>query len=341
MVEKFLLLRIPGIPDTEDFLRQDSRFNIDNRLIPYILLADYLKKFDCILSNHYLKEVNYSLILDVNVQSKFSFYNVKHILLLVETSEVYHKNSFIPDYYQSILTWSINNKNNFVFAPFPVPLLINSFPKYVDKKSIFINFIYNNKSLCGFFENDYYSKRFQLAYYIQNNFPDKIAIYGSGWHLPFVRGPKLIRIFGKITIKALRYVFGSRIFRNRFIRSNGSLESKYDVLTVSKFTIAYENCGDNANYVTEKIFDALLSGSVPVYLGNKVTFSSIPLDLYVDARMFANEEDLFDSLLNMPDLKYKQYLEKAKQFFLDKKHIPYTANTFADKVSKFVIKNLS
>ena len=82
-----------------------------------------------------MKEVHYSLILDVNVQSKFSLYDVKHILLLVETREVYYKNTFIPDYYQSILTWSRNNKNNFFFAPFPVPLLINSFPKYVDKKT--------------------------------------------------------------------------------------------------------------------------------------------------------------------------------------------------------------
>jgi hypothetical protein len=57
-----------------------------------------------------------------------------------------------------------------------------------------------------------------------------------------------------------------RINRNRSLPSDAPLLSKQQVISRYKFTFAFENA-ISRDYVTEKFFDPLLAGSVPVYLG--------------------------------------------------------------------------
>ena len=68
--------------------------------------------------------------------------------------------------------------------------------------------------------------------------------------------------------------------------------SKLAVLARYRFNLAYENCIDR-DYVTEKWFDCLLAGCVPVYLGapNIADFAPAP-DSYVDASAFADARAL-------------------------------------------------
>jgi hypothetical protein len=73
--------------------------------------------------------------------------------------------------------------------------------------------------------------------------------------------------------------------------------TKLDVLGRYRFTLAYENCIDR-DYVTEKWFDCLLAGCVPVYLGapNIADFAPGP-GSYVDASAFADARALAGHLL--------------------------------------------
>jgi len=65
-------------------------------------------------------------------------------------------------------------------------------------------------------------------------------------------------------------------------------QTKLDILRRYRFNLAYENCIDH-DYVTEKWFDCLATGCVPVYLGapNIADFAPSP-DSYVDASRFAD-----------------------------------------------------
>lgn len=56
------------------------------------------------------------------------------------------------------------------------------------------------------------------------------------------------------------------LFRNRHIERDFGRESKLHTIRAYKFTLAFENAVME-DYVTEKFFDPLLVGSVPVYLG--------------------------------------------------------------------------
>lgn len=57
-----------------------------------------------------------------------------------------------------------------------------------------------------------------------------------------------------------------RIFNNCKLSDDNGYASKLNLIKEYKFTIAFENAIRN-DYVTEKFFDPLLSGPVPIYLG--------------------------------------------------------------------------
>lgn len=68
--------------------------------------------------------------------------------------------------------------------------------------------------------------------------------------------------------------------------------TKLELLGRYRFNLAYENCIDR-DYVTEKWFDCLVAGCVPVYLGAPNIADFAPAaDSYVDATRFADASEL-------------------------------------------------
>ncbi len=90
-------------------------------------------------------------------------------------------------------------------------------------------------------------------------------------------------------------------------------DSKLDTLSKYKFTLCFENA-IFPGYITEKIFDALLAGSVPVYLGDPNILESIPNNTFIDAREFADTDSLHHYLDSMSEETYKQYCAYGKEF---------------------------
>ena len=78
-------------------------------------------------------------------------------------------------------------------------------------------------------------------------------------------------------------------WRRTHWEADGGRETKLEVLRRYRFNLAFENCIDR-DYVTEKWFDCLLAGCVPVYAGapNIADFAPGP-DSYVDALAFEPE----------------------------------------------------
>jgi hypothetical protein len=75
-------------------------------------------------------------------------------------------------------------------------------------------------------------------------------------------------------------------WRSTHRRLDRGRATKLDILRRYRFNLAYENCIDH-DYVTEKWFDCLLAGCVPVYLGAPNIADFAPsLDCYIDATWF-------------------------------------------------------
>ena len=107
------------------------------------------------------------------------------------------------------------------------------------------------------------------------NTQGKIDVYGSGWdqigHLPSRHRESLA------TLKPLNIPPGH--------------QAKQELLSRYRFTLSMENFV-YPGYVTEKILDSLVAGSIPVYLGAPDIESFIPKDAFIDIRDFPDPNDL-------------------------------------------------
>jgi hypothetical protein len=101
----------------------------------------------------------------------------------------------------------------------------------------------------------------------------------------------------------------------------GPVARKRDVLSAYDFAICYENNRGFPGYITEKIFDCLFAGTVPIYLGAPNIAEHIPSGCYIDAREFEGFDGidyarLWAFLARMPAKEYRGYLDAAAEFLI-------------------------
>jgi Glycosyltransferase family 10 (fucosyltransferase) C-term len=88
-----------------------------------------------------------------------------------------------------------------------------------------------------------------------------------------------------------------RIGRNRLLQDDDGRRAKRCALSRYRFTLAFENAIDR-DYVTEKFFDPLCVGSVPVYLGAPNIEEFAPGDhCFIDAASYDSPRALADHLI--------------------------------------------
>lgn len=83
-----------------------------------------------------------------------------------------------------------------------------------------------------------------------------------------------------------------KLFNNCKLEKDSGQDSKMELYRQYKFVIAFENSRAN-DYVTEKFYDPLLAGAVPIYLGapNIETFAPGE-NCSVDIRNFSSPKEL-------------------------------------------------
>lgn len=98
---------------------------------------------------------------------------------------------------------------------------------------------------------------------------------------------------------------------NVILPSDNGYKTKIDVMKDYRFTIAFENAIGN-DYVTEKFYEPLLSGSVPVYLGapNIERFSP-SRSCFIDVRDYSGPESLARAINEycVNDEKYTSFFD--------------------------------
>jgi hypothetical protein len=115
-----------------------------------------------------------------------------------------------------------------------------------------------------------------------------------------------------------------RCLRNRpWPEDDGTRAAKHRLIARYRFTLAFENSVAD-DYVTEKFFDPLMVGSVPVYLGARNVADFAPGErCYIDVRDFAGPRDVARHLLSLStdESSYEEHLKwkdrPYRQSFLD------------------------
>ena len=121
--------------------------------------------------------------------------------------------------------------------------------------------------------------------------------------------------------------------QNRMLKQDTGRATKLLTLARYRFTLAFENAVD-PGYVTEKFFDPLVAGSVPVYLGAPDIADFAPGEhCYIDASRFAGPTALAAHLTRLANDA------AAYQQLLDWKRQPLR-NTFTDMVERACVHPL-
>jgi hypothetical protein len=99
----------------------------------------------------------------------------------------------------------------------------------------------------------------------------------------------------QILSRLMRYIrvdsYG-KIFQTHRLNDDKGYKTKHDIITQYKFTIAFEN-SIGVDYVTEKLYQPLIAGSIPVYLGAPNVDDFSPGDnAYLNVSDFKNVREL-------------------------------------------------
>lgn len=139
----------------------------------------------------------------------------------------------------------------------------------------------------------YYERRNLVKWFVENH-PEDFEFYGNGW--------KKMKNFIK------------HESRQDFDKSyKGYAKNKKGTAQKARFVFAYEN-SLSKNYVSEKIWDVMNAGSVPVYLGADEIDSYLPKACFINKKDFDTYEKLYDYLKNMSDETYLKYIGCIKNF---------------------------
>ena len=105
-----------------------------------------------------------------------------------------------------------------------------------------------------------------------------------------------------------------KILNNQSLSRDKGILTKQKIISRYKFSIAFENAIAK-DYVTEKFFDPLIAGSVPVYLGAPNVEELAPADrCYINVHDFPSVRALADYLLDLENDhdRYAEYLAWKK-----------------------------
>lgn len=126
--------------------------------------------------------------------------------------------------------------------------------------------------------DELYSERERVITYFEKNTQNEFDLFGTGWD---------------------KKIHPSYL---------GTVKDKSETYHKYRFALCLENTKDASGYLTEKLFDCLVAGIVPVYWGDPDINKFVPPTCYIDYTSFASIEEMRNYLLNMEEITYKQYL---------------------------------
>lgn len=159
-----------------------------------------------------------------------------------------------------------------------------------------------NKAPRLFANNQLYTTRRILFEKLMND--SRFHLYGPGWSF----NPKAPGTYG------------------------GTIENKLDAVAQFRFSLILENTREPGG-VTEKIFDAMSCGSVPVYLGAPDIAEWIPRTCYIDLEELG-AENLCEKLAAISHARWSAYQESIRAFFSTSAYRQFTEPGFVAAVDK-------
>jgi hypothetical protein len=197
--------------------------------------------------------------------------------------------------FSTILTWNDACVDGRRFHKFCWPQTPD-FPEMAsvpfEKRKLLVNISMNKSSR---HPRELYSARRTAIRYFERACPGHFDLYGIGWDRVAEGG-----LSPNPTVPYTSY--------------RGPVPNKWEVLPLYRFALAYENLRDEPGYITEKIFDVMRAGCVPVYWGAPNVADFVDRDAFVDRRDFSSDEELAAYLAGTSEQEFQRRQAAIREY---------------------------
>ena len=168
-----------------------------------------------------------------------------------------------------------------------------------------------------FQHGELYSKRIDaITFFAKTN---DVDLYGFGWNKPILFFPYWLHR------RAIKKVY------------RGSTEFKYQTLSKYNFAICFENCTFEG-YITEKIFDCFVVGTIPIYYGAPDIEKYIPKNCFIDMRDFKDYSELRLFLKSLTPSQINSYKTNIRNYLESEQYKPFRQEHFAKTVVDAILE---
>lgn len=285
------------------------------------------------LDLHSLSSYNKILFLDYPGDQDKTFKKLislgKELYLITLESIIMCPENFLIEKHKSfkkIFTWN----DNFVDGNRYIKLCLANNIKILDKdereRKKFCVMIAGNKEADYPFE--LYGKRREAIKWFQENHPNDFDLYGVGWNKAIVCN---YRLFDRILNRVVPFI-KNRNSNNLYPSYLGPVKSKIDTLKKYKFCICFENVANIPGYITEKIFDCMMAGCIPIYLGADNVEDYIPPECFIDMRKYKDFCDLYKEIISMDNYVIDKYKKNIEKYILNSIDGQFSAEYFSNTI---------
>ena len=182
----------------------------------------------------------------------------------------------VHERFSRVFTWSerlLVQRGNYRRIAWPQPPVVEvpADIAFAERK-LLCNFSGNKSSNA---ETELYSARVAVIRYMEDRHPADFDHYGPGWD-------------------------------SSFPSWRGVVDSKFAVYPRYRFGLCFENMRDEPGYITEKIFDCLRTGCVPVYFGAPEIAERVPAAAFITRRDYPSTEAMLDALPLIGEIEWRK-----------------------------------
>ncbi|MCP3924080.1 MAG: hypothetical protein GY714_15990 [Desulfobacterales bacterium] len=181
-----------------------------------------------------------------------------------------------------------------------------------EEKKLLVNISMNKFSS---HPRELYSARRASIRYFEKHQPENFDLYGVGWN-------SSVNLFEKIL------PINPQIYPSY----RGTVKNKWEVLPNYRFSLCYENIYNEPGFVTEKIFDCMRAGCVPIYWGAPNIEDYVDEGAFIDRRKFKTDIELESYLVNMDEEEYNVHLDAIQVYLTGNKFRKFLPENFADTI---------
>lgn len=158
----------------------------------------------------------------------------------------------------------------------------------------------------SFIAGELYSLRREV---IHND--SRVDLYGQGWQKSYLERLKEIAYQLAVLVTSKKAISNRALalYFRKPKRPFGPIDDKISINSQYKVSVVIEN---SASYMSEKLLEAIVAGSIPVYVGPDPSDFGIPESLFVLAK--ANRESIFEGVSEALAIDYELWAKDALHF---------------------------